>query len=137
MLQMTLDAIGDFAERELPEKLLIELDERDEFPADVVRRMCSDDLGVQLLFIPEDTGAWAARRRRLSRLRVHGPHRPGCRHVGAGDIPGSDPIVVGGTPEQQALWLGRIASEGLLMATARPSRKRAATSAPSRPSPSR
>ena len=29
---------------------------------------------------------------------------------------GSDPIVVGGTPEQQALWLGRVAEEGILMA---------------------
>ena len=29
---------------------------------------------------------------------------------------GSDPIVVGGTPDQQALWLGRIAAEGILMA---------------------
>ena len=29
---------------------------------------------------------------------------------------GSDPIVVGGTPEQKKLWLSRIASEGLLFA---------------------
>ena len=29
---------------------------------------------------------------------------------------GSDPIVVGGTPEQQARWLGRIAAEGVLVA---------------------
>ena len=29
---------------------------------------------------------------------------------------GSDPITVGGTPEQQAHWMGRIAEEGLLVA---------------------
>ena len=117
MLQMTLDAIGDFAERELPEKLLIELDERDEFPADVVRRMCSDDLGVQLLFIPEEYGGMGGSAVDVYRV---------CECMARIDLGvatsvlatflGSDPIVVGGTPDQQALWLGRIAAEGLLMA---------------------
>ena len=37
MLEMTLAAIKEFAERELPENLLIELDERDEFPAAAVK----------------------------------------------------------------------------------------------------
>lgn len=56
MLEMTLAAIKEFAERELPENLLIELDERDEFPAAAVKKMCSDELGVQLLFIEEEHG---------------------------------------------------------------------------------
>ena len=117
MLEMTLDAIGDFAARELPEKLLIDLDERDEFPAELVKRMCSDDLGVQLLFIPEEYGGMGG-----SAFDVYRT----CERMAAIDLGvatsvlatflGSDPIVVGGTPEQQARWLGRIAAEGLLMA---------------------
>ena len=117
MLEMTLDAIGDFAAHELPEKLLIDLDERDEFPAELIKRMCSDDLGVQLLFIPEEYGGMGG-----SAFDVYRT----CERMAAIDLGvatsvlatflGSDPIVVGGTPEQQARWLGRIAAEGLLMA---------------------
>jgi alkylation response protein AidB-like acyl-CoA dehydrogenase len=117
VLEMTLDAIGDFAARELPEKLLIDLDERDEFPAELVKRMCSEDLGVQLLFIPEEHGGMGGSAFDVYRV---------CERMAAIDLGvatsvlatflGSDPITVGGTPEQQARWLGRIAAEGLLMA---------------------
>jgi alkylation response protein AidB-like acyl-CoA dehydrogenase len=116
-LEMTLDAIGDFAARELPEKLLIDLDERDEFPAELIKRMCSEDLGVQLLFIPEEHGGMGGSAFDVYRV---------CERMAAIDLGvatsvlatflGSDPIVVGGTPDQQALWLGRIAAEGILMA---------------------
>ena len=116
-LEMTLDAIGDFAAHELPEKLLIDLDERDEFPAELIKRMCSEDLGVQLLFIPEEHGGMGGSAFDVYRV---------CERMAAIDLGvatsvlatflGSDPIVVGGTPDQQALWLGRIAAEGILMA---------------------
>jgi alkylation response protein AidB-like acyl-CoA dehydrogenase len=79
--------------------------------------MCSDDLGVQLLFIPEEFGGMGG-----SAFDVYRT----CERMAAIDLGvatsvlatflGSDPIVVGGTPDQQARWLGRIASEGLLMA---------------------
>jgi alkylation response protein AidB-like acyl-CoA dehydrogenase len=117
VLEMTLDAIGEFAAHELPEKLLIDLDERDEFPADLVKRMCSEDLGVQLLFIPEEHGGMGGSAFDVYRV---------CERMAAIDLGvatsvlatflGSDPIVVGGTPEQQARWLGRIAAEGVLVA---------------------
>jgi alkylation response protein AidB-like acyl-CoA dehydrogenase len=117
MLEMTLDAIADFAAHELPEKLLIDLDERDEFPADLVKRMCSEDLGVQLLFIPEEHGGMGGSAFDVYRV---------CERMAAIDLGiatsvlatflGSDPITVGGTPDQQARWLGRIATEGVLMA---------------------
>ena len=55
-LEMVLDAIGMFAEGELSEARLLELDAADEFPEDVVRGMCGEQLGISLLFIPEDFG---------------------------------------------------------------------------------
>ncbi|MFO7961724.1 MAG: acyl-CoA dehydrogenase family protein, partial [Nitriliruptoraceae bacterium] len=55
-LDMTLAAISDFAGRELDDERLIELDEADEYPAELIRRMCSDELGIQLLFIAEEHG---------------------------------------------------------------------------------
>jgi alkylation response protein AidB-like acyl-CoA dehydrogenase len=117
ILDMTLDAIADFAAHELPEKLLIDLDERDEFPADLIKRMCSEDLGVQLLFIPEEHGGMGGSAFDVYRVceRMAGIDLGVATSVLATFL-GSDPITVGGTPDQRAQWLGRIAAEGILMA---------------------
>jgi alkylation response protein AidB-like acyl-CoA dehydrogenase len=116
-LELTLESITEFAHRELPDALLIELDERDEFPEAIVRRMCGEELGVQLLFVPEQYGGMGGSAFDVYRV---------CERMAAIDVGiatsvlatflGSDPISVGGTPKQQALWLGRIAEEGILMA---------------------
>ena len=54
---MALKSIDEFAAAELPDQLLIDLDERDEFPEEIVRRMSSgDELGIQLLFVPYEYG---------------------------------------------------------------------------------
>ena len=117
VLEMTLDAIAEFAHRELPDARLIELDERDEFPAEVVKKMCSDELGVQLLFIAEEYGGMGGNAFDVYRV---------CEKMAEIDLGvatsvlatflGSDPILMGGTPEQQKLWMSRIAEEGLLFA---------------------
>ncbi|HYF26631.1 MAG TPA: acyl-CoA dehydrogenase family protein [Baekduia sp.] len=116
-LEFTLESLGEFAHRELPDALLIELDERDEFPEGLVRRMCGEELGVQLLFVEEQFGGMGASAFDVYRV---------CERLAAVDLGiatsvlatflGSDPIVVGGTPEQQAHWMGRIADDGILMA---------------------
>ena len=56
LLDMVLAAIGDFARAELPAAKLLEYDEKDIVPLEIVRDMCSDKLGIQLLFIPEEYG---------------------------------------------------------------------------------
>ncbi|MCU0269659.1 MAG: acyl-CoA dehydrogenase family protein [Acidimicrobiales bacterium] len=117
MLDMTLESISEFARRELPEALLIQLDEADEFPEGIVRRMCSEDLGIQLLFIPEEYGGMGGSTFDVYRV---------CERMAEIDLGvatsvlatflGSDPITVGGTEEQKQRWMGRIAADGLLMA---------------------
>ncbi len=116
-LTMILDAIRSFAAGRLPDERLLELDARDEFPEDEIRAMCSQDLGVHLLFIPEAYGGMAGDA--VDTYRV-------CEQMAAIDVGvatgvfatflGSEPIMVGGTPEQQKRWLSRIAEEGLLFA---------------------
>ena len=80
---MTLDAYSEFAAHELPEKLLVDLDERDEFPAELVKRICSEDLGVQLLFIPEEHGGMGGSAFDVYRVceRMAGIDRCGTRAV--------------------------------------------------------
>jgi alkylation response protein AidB-like acyl-CoA dehydrogenase len=116
-LGMTLDAIGEFAERHLDESRILELDHLDECPLDVVRGMCSDELGIQLLFIPEEFGGMGGGTFDVYRV---------CEKMASIDLGvatsvlatflGSDPIFVGATDEQKKLWLTRIAEEGLLFA---------------------
>jgi alkylation response protein AidB-like acyl-CoA dehydrogenase len=116
-LEMTLESIAEFAQRELPDARLVELDERDEFPEDLVRRMCGEELGVQLAFVPEEHGGMGGAAFDVYRVceRMAGIDLGVATSVLATFL-GSDPISVGGTPEQRAEWLGRIAEEGILMA---------------------
>ena len=116
-LEMTLAAISDFAEREFTDERLIELDEADEYPADLIRRMCSEELGIQLLFIAEEHDGMGGSAYDVYRV---------CERMARIDLGvatsvlatflGSDPILMGGTDEQQHHWMSRIANEGLLMA---------------------
>src|SRR3954471_23272895 len=118
MLKVALKSIDDFAARELPDALLIELDERDEFPETLVRRMSSgDELGLQLIFVPYEYGGMGGGA--LDVYRV-------CEGMAALDLGlatselatqlGSDPIRVGGTDEQKREFMTRIAKDGALFA---------------------
>src|ERR1043165_8972146 len=59
-LDATLAALADFTRRNLPDVKLRELDRNDEFPEELVRRMCSEELGIQLFFVPEKYGGLGA-----------------------------------------------------------------------------
>ena len=118
ILKVALTSIDDFAARELPDSLLIELDERDEFPEEIVRRMSSGDgLGIQLLFVPFEYGGMGGGAFDVCRI---------CERMAAIDLGlatselatflGSDPIRVGGTEEQKREYMSRIAKEGVLFA---------------------
>src|SRR4051794_11051677 len=116
-LEFTLESISEFAHRELPDSLLVTLDERDEFPEELVRRMCGDELGIQLLFVGEEYGGMGGDATDVYRV---------CERMARIDLGiatsvlatflGSDPISVGGTDEQKRRWMGRIADEGILFA---------------------
>jgi acyl-CoA dehydrogenase len=118
MLSVALSSIDEFAARELPDSLLIELDERDDCPEELVRRMSSaDELGIQLLFVPFEYGGMGGGAFDVYRV---------CERMAAIDLGlatselatflGSDPIRVGGTEEQKREHLTRIAKEGILFA---------------------
>jgi alkylation response protein AidB-like acyl-CoA dehydrogenase len=117
-LNVALKSIDEFASRELPDTLLIELDEKDEFPAEIVHRMSSgEELGIQLLFVPYEYGGMGGGAFDVYRI---------CERMAEIDLGlatselatflGSDPIRVGGTEEQKRDYMGRIAKEGVLFA---------------------
>ena len=114
-LNLVMGTLRDFAADNLPEAYLLELDTKDEFPEEIVRTMLAD-LGVTLLFIPEEYGGMGASTFDVYRV---------CELLAKIDVGvatgvfatflGSDPIVFGATDEQKEYWLTRLA-EGLLMA---------------------
>jgi len=118
-LEMTLEAFRDFARDNLPTARLLELDETEEFPIGLIRQLCGEGLGIQLLFIPEEYGGMGGGAFDVYRL---------CEAMARVDVGiatgvlatflGSDPIRVGATEEQKKHWMSRLAEEGLLMAYA-------------------
>ncbi len=116
-LKMTLDAIRDYVESALGEDRQLQLDHDDVCPVDLIRGMCSDELGIQLLFIPEEYGGMGGGTIDVYRV---------CEQMARLDIGvatsvlatflGSDPIFVGATQEQKREWLTEIAEKGVLYA---------------------
>jgi len=116
-LDLTVEAVKEFAGRELSKEKLLEFDEKDVFPEDIIRDMCGAGLGIQLLFIPEVYGGMGGGAFDVYRV---------CEEMGRIDLGvatgvlatflGADPIIFGGTEDQKKRWLTRIAEEGLLMA---------------------
>ena len=117
-LKMSLKSLRDFAKKKLLDETLIELDERDECPLEIVRYMCNpDQLGIQLLFIPEEYGGLGGGAfdvyciyEEMARIDL------GIATAVLATFLGSDPITVGATPEQKKHWLSRIADDGILFA---------------------
>jgi len=118
-LEMVLASLREFARARLGDAVLLDLDARDEMPLGVVREMCGGELGIQLLFVPEEYGGLGGGAFDIYRV---------CEEMARIDLGvatgvlatflGSDPIRVGGTPEQRRRWLTAIGERGLLMAYA-------------------
>jgi alkylation response protein AidB-like acyl-CoA dehydrogenase len=116
-LSMMLQALHDFVDHELPVSRMLELDHDDACPEDLVRAMCGEQLGIQLLFVPEMYGGLGGNSFDVYRVCVvMARHDIGLATSVLATFLGSDPIVVGGTAEQKKTWLTRIADSGLLFA---------------------
>jgi alkylation response protein AidB-like acyl-CoA dehydrogenase len=116
-LKMTLEAIRDYVQNAISDERALQLDHDDECPIDVIRGMCSDDLGIQLLFIPEEYGGMGGGATDVYRVcEEMARHDVGVATSVLATFLGSDPIFVGATAEQKSAWLSEIAERGVLYA---------------------
>jgi alkylation response protein AidB-like acyl-CoA dehydrogenase len=116
-LEMTIQAVREFITDALPAERQLELDHEDVCPEDTVRAMCSDALGVQLLFIPEQYGGMGGGAFDVYRVcEEMARHDVGLATSVLATFLGSDPIFVGATEDQKTRWLTEIAEQGLLYA---------------------
>ena len=130
-LDMMLDSLDEFVAEALPDERRLEFDHEDICPEETIRAMCGEDLGVHLVFIPEEYGglgggAFDSYRvcERLARVDI------GVATSVFATFLGTDPILVGGTPEQRKDGWGASPSRASCSPTAPLSPRRAATWVP-------
>lgn len=117
MCDMVIQTLRQVVKREMPDARILELDARDEFPADLVRKLLSPDVGLHLIFLPEDAGGLGGGARDICKVseEMAGVDL-GLATAFLAILLGTDPILVGGTPAQKSKWLARIATEGVIVA---------------------
>lgn len=116
-LSMVMDTIAKLERERLSLETKLALDQAGEFPMDLIRFMLGPDVALHLIFIPEEYGGLGAGAteialvsERMARmdLAIATSFLAICL--------GMDPIRVGGTPEQRAKYITKIAEEGLIVA---------------------
>jgi len=110
----TIKALG----RDLitPEKSL-QWDADEVFPRDVLRTLLGPEIGLHLIFLPEEVGGLGGGARDVYRVSEEMARLDlGLATSLLAIALGSDPLRVGGTAAQQQRWLGRVADEGLIVA---------------------
>src|SRR5262245_30871950 len=117
-LDMVISTLREYAGRKLKPEFLRELDEKDEFPQQVLKDLYDpNQFGLHLLFIPEEYGGLGGGAYDIYRVsETMARIDLGIATGVLATFLGSDPITVGGTEEQKAEWMGKIAEEGLLVA---------------------
>ena len=117
VLNMVLDTIAKLEREKLSLDVKLEMDKKGDFPMDLVRFMQGPEIGLHLIFIPEQYGGLGAgateiaiisERMAKMDLAVATSFLAICL--------GMDPIRVGATPEQKEKYIRKIAEEGLIVA---------------------
>ncbi len=115
-----LSALKKYAERRLTADFVLTLDENHEFPLEVLHELYDPgQLGLHLLFIAEEYGGLGGGAYDVYRVsELMAAVDLGIATGVLATFLGLDPLKVGGTEEQKAYWIGRVAEESLLMAYA-------------------
>jgi len=119
MLEMVLDTVDRVGTELLPKDEVLRFDREEIFPEDVIRTMLGEDIGLQLLFIPEEYGGMGGGA--ADACRVVSAMAGICLGVSTAFFAlqlGAEPILLAGTPDQKEKWLGRIAAGDSLVAYA-------------------
>jgi alkylation response protein AidB-like acyl-CoA dehydrogenase len=116
-IDLVVKTLKEFTEREAPLEKRLEWDRTDTCPADVVRAMLGPDVGLHLVFLPEEHGGMGGGAYDVYRLSMEFAKVDlGLATAMLAVALGTDPIRVGCTDAQKAKWLTRIAEEGLIVA---------------------
>ncbi len=116
--RMILDVLSQVRQRMLTPEKLRKYDDEETFPEEEIRELLGPDIGLQLLFVPEEYGGLGGGARDMA--AVCEEMGKICLGVATGFMVvhlGTDPILVAGTDAQKAKWLAKVA-EGAIVAYA-------------------
>jgi len=115
-LNFVLQTLKTFAERRLGQDVRLRLDANDEFPMELIRELLGPEVGLHLIFLPEEVGGLGGGGYDLLRVSEEMARIDlGVATAFLAIALGVDPVIVGGTEAQKQKWLGRIAEEGLIV----------------------
>jgi alkylation response protein AidB-like acyl-CoA dehydrogenase len=118
-LELILQTLKDLGRDLLTPELCLEWDAKDQLPEDLIRKMLSPDVGLHLVFLPEECGGLGGGARDIYRVSEEMAKLDlGIATAFLAIALGSDPLRVGANEEQRQRWLGRVAEEGLIVAYA-------------------
>jgi alkylation response protein AidB-like acyl-CoA dehydrogenase len=114
MLDQILTTLREYAEKNLPPARLLEIEFGHEFPEKVMKDLYDPgQIGLHLLTIPEEFGGLGGGAYDIYRVsEAMAAIDLGIATGVLATFLGTDPINVGGTPEQKKTWLGELAEHG-------------------------
>jgi alkylation response protein AidB-like acyl-CoA dehydrogenase len=117
-LRLMLNSLKQYWKKNLSLDFLQELDKNNEYPKKVIDDFYDPNvLGVNYLLIPSEYGGIGGNNIAVYQLcEMLGRIDLGIATTAFATFLGCDPIRVGGTPEQNAKWMGRIADEQMIVA---------------------
>jgi alkylation response protein AidB-like acyl-CoA dehydrogenase len=116
-LDLIVQTLKEFTDREAPLERRLRWDETDTCPVDAVRAMLSPEVGLHLVFLPQEYDGMGGGAYDIYRLSCEFAKIDlGLATSMLAVALGTDPIRVGCTPAQQDRWMRRIANEGLIVA---------------------
>ncbi|HPC35170.1 MAG TPA: acyl-CoA dehydrogenase family protein [Candidatus Marinimicrobia bacterium] len=116
---MILDTINSLKNELLTREKILELDDKSEFPLEIVKELLSERIGLQMVFIPEEFGGLGGGA--LDTYYVSVELAKICLGVATAFLAihlGAEPILLFGTKEQKQKWLGKIVNEAAIVAYA-------------------
>jgi len=117
--KMILDTINSLKNELLTREKILELDDKSEFPLEIVKELLSDRIGLQMVFIPEEFGGLGGGA--LDTYYVSVELAKICLGVATAFLAihlGAEPILLFGTEEQKQKWLAKIVNEAAIVAYA-------------------
>ncbi|MFA5728046.1 MAG: acyl-CoA dehydrogenase family protein [Candidatus Neomarinimicrobiota bacterium] len=116
---MILETINALKSELLTREKILELDDKSEFPLEIIRELLSERVGLQMVFIPEEYGGLGGGA--LDTYHVSVELAKICLGVSTAFLAihlGAEPILLFGTEEQKEKWLNKIVRESAIVAYA-------------------
>ena len=116
-LDAVLETLRAVADRELDRDERLRLDAADEFPAELMAELLGPNVGLHLLFLPDDNGGLGGGAYDTFRLSEEIAHIDlGVGTAFLAIALGLDPVKVAGTEQQRERWFRTVAEQGWIVA---------------------